>query len=237
MLVLYLMLGLIVLPGIILGIYAQSKVTSTYNTYSKIESNCGMTASQITRAVLDRAGLHDIELKKVRGHLTDHYHPKQKYIGLSESVYDSTSVAALGVALHEVGHAIQKQENYFFLKFRQFLIPVTNFASTLLWPMVIIGFLLGAFSATGSSIGNIFVIAGIAFYGLAVLLSLITLPVEFNASKRALKMLEGGNFLNEAELDGARKVLSSAALTYVASFVVAVLELFQFLIYLFIARE
>lgn len=233
---LYLLLGLIVVPGIILGVYAQTRVTKNYNIYSKIQAQCGMTASQLARAVLDNAGLQDIELRREKGFLTDHYHPKQKYIALSEDVYDSTSIAALGVALHEVGHAIQKKEKYFFLGFRQLLVPVTNFASTMLWPMVIIGFLLGAF-ASNSSIGMIFIIAGVAFYGLALLLNLITLPVEFDASRRALKLLEGGGFLNETEMQGAKKVLGSAALTYVASFVVALLEMLQFVLYLFLSRE
>jgi len=233
---LYLLLGLIVVPGILLGIYAQSKVSKTYNTYSQIDAECGMTASQLARAVLDNAGLQDIELRREKGFLTDHYHPTKKYIALSEDVYDSTSIAALGVALHEVGHALQKKEKYFFLGLRQMLVPVTNFASTMLWPMVIIGFLLGAF-ATNGTVGMIFVIAGVAFYGLALLLNLITLPVEFDASRRALKMLEGGGFLNETEMNGARKVLGAAALTYVASFVVALLEMLQFVIYLFLSRE
>ena len=226
-----------IIPGIILGIYAQNKVTKTYKIYSQVESEGGLTASQLARTVLDNAGLQDIELRREKGFLTDHYHPKKKYIALSEDVYDSKSVAALGVAMHEVGHAIQKKEKYFFLSFRQVLVPVTNFASTLLWPLIIIGFLLGAFSATGSPIGEIFVWAGIGFYGITVLLNLITLPVEFDASNRALKMLEGGNFLTETELDGAKEVLGAAALTYVATFVVAVLELLRFILFIFLSRN
>lgn len=226
-----------IIPGIILGIYAQNKVTKTYKIYSQVESEGGLTASQLARTVLDNAGLQDIELRREKGFLTDHYHPKKKYIALSEDVYDSKSVAALGVAMHEVGHAIQKKEKYFFLGFRQVLVPVTNFASTLLWPLIIIGFLLGAFSATGSPIGEIFVWAGIGFYGITVLLNLITLPVEFDASNRALKMLEGGNFLTETELYGAKKVLGAAALTYVATFVVAVLELLRFILFIFLSRN
>ncbi len=234
---LYILLGVLLIPGIVLGIYAQTKVSKTYNTYSQIDTENGMTASQLARAVLDNAGLQDIELRRENGHLTDHYHPKKKYIALSEGVYDSTSVAALGIAMHEVGHAIQKKEHYAFLGFRQILVPITNFASTLLWPLVIIGILLGAFSATGGVLGSIFLWSGVAFYGLAVLLNLITLPVEFDASSRALKMLEGGNFMTETELAGASKVLKAAALTYVASFVVAVLELLRFLLLVFIARS
>ena len=233
---LYILLGVLIIPGIILGIYAQTKVTKTYNTYREVESEGGLTASQLARTVLDNAGLQDIELRREQGFLTDHYHPKKKYIALSEDVYDSRSVAALGVAMHEVGHALQKKEKYFFLGFRQVLVPVTNFASTLLWPLVIIGLLLGAFSASGLW-GEIFIYAGIGFYGLTVLLNLITLPVEFDASKRALKMLEGGNFLNETELVGAKKVLNAAALTYVATFVVALLELLRFVLLIILSRQ
>ena len=233
----YILLGVLIIPGIILGIYAQTKVTKTYNIYSQVETEIGMTAAQLARTVLDSAGLQDIELRRENGYLTDHYHPKKKYIALSEGVYDSTSVAALGVAMHEVGHAIQKKEKYFFLGFRQVLVPITNFASTILWPLVFIGILLGAFSTSGGTIGLIFLYSGIIFYGITVLLNLITLPVEFDASRRALKMLEGGNFMTQTELDGASKVLKAAALTYVASFVVAVLELLRFVILVLLSRE
>ena len=233
----YILLGVLIIPGIILGIYAQTKVTKTYNIYSQVETENGMTAAQLARTVLDSAGLQDIELRRENGYLTDHYHPKKKYIALSEGVYDSTSVAALGVAMHEVGHAIQKKEKYFFLGFRQVLVPITNFASTILWPLVFIGILLGAFSTSGGTIGLIFLYSGIIFYGITVLLNLITLPVEFDASRRALKMLEGGNFMTQTELDGASKVLKAAALTYVASFVVAVLELLRFVILVLLSRE
>ena len=123
----YILLGVLIIPGIILGIYAQTKVTKTYNIYSQVETENGMTAAQLARTVLDSAGLQDIELRRENGYLTDHYHPKKKYIALSEGVYDSTSVAALGVAMHEVGHAIQKKEKYFFLGFRQVLVPITNY--------------------------------------------------------------------------------------------------------------
>ncbi len=237
MFLLYILLSVLIIPGIILGIYAQAKVSSTYKKYSQVSTENGYTAAQLARAVLDNAGLNDIEIRREKGFLTDHYNPRKKYIALSEDVHDSTSVAALGVALHEVGHALQKKENYFFLKFRQVLIPVTNFASTLLWPLVIMGILFGAFSSTGGTLGAIFLYSGVGFYGLTVLLSLITLPVEFNASKRALSMLENGNFMTETELYGANKVLKAAALTYVASFVVAVLELLRFLALVFISRE
>lgn len=234
---LYYALGILIVPGILLGIYAQAKVSRTYKTYSQIQSANGITASQLARTVLDSAGLQEIELRREKGYLTDHYHPKKKYIALSEDVYDSSSVASLGVAMHEVGHAIQKKEHYFFLGFRQILVPITNLASTLLWPMVIIGLLLGLFVSANYPIGLIFIGVGVCFYGLSLLLNLITLPVEFNASKRAVQILEDGGFLNEIELDGARQVLKAAALTYVASFVVALLEMLRFVLYIFLSRE
>lgn len=235
--ILYYLLGVLIIPGIILGIYAQVKVSKTYKTYSQVPNEKGITASQLARAVLDSAGLQEVELRREQGFLTDHYHPTKKYIALSEDVYDSTSVAALGVAMHEVGHALQKKEKYFFLGFRQVLVPITNIASFLLWPMVIIGILLGAFASAGGTVGLVFLGIGVGFYALSLLLNLVTLPVEFNASSRALQMLEDGDFLNSAELDGARQVLKSAALTYVASFVVALLELLRFVLVIFMSRE
>ncbi len=234
---LYYVLGILIIPGILLGIYAQVKVSRTYKTYSQVQSEKGVTAAELARAVLDSAGLQEIELRKEKGFLTDHYHPTQKYIALSEDVYDSASVAALGVAMHEVGHAIQKKEHYFFLGFRQVLVPITNLASRLLWPMVIIGLLLGVFLTANAMVGLIVLGVGVGFYALTLLLNLVTLPVEFDASKRALRLLEDGGFLNDAELDGARQVLKAAALTYVAAFVVSLLEILRFVLYIFLSRD
>jgi len=234
---LYYVLGILIVPGILLGFYAQARVSRTFKTYSQVQSEKGVTASQLARAVLDSAGLQEIELRKESGFLTDHYHPTKKYIALSEEVYDSSSVAALGVAMHEVGHAIQKKEHYFFLGFRQVLVPITNIASRLLWPMVIIGLLLGIFVTSSTMVGLVVLGVGVGFYALSLLLNLVTLPVEFDASRRALRLLEDGNFLNDAELDGAREVLKSAALTYVASFVVALLEVVRLVLYIFLSRE
>ena len=229
---LYYVLGILIIPGILLGIYAQVKVSRTYKTYSQVQSEKGVTAAELARAVLDSAGLQEIELRKEKGFLTDHYHPTQKYIALSEDVYDSASVAAL-----EVGHAIQKKEHYFFLGFRQVLVPITNLASRLLWPMVIIGLLLGIFLTANAMVGLIVLGVGVGFYALTLLLNLVTLPVEFDASKRALRLLEDGGFLNDAELDGARQVLKAAALTYVAAFVVSLFEILRFVLYIFLSRD
>ena len=233
----YYILGIVLIPGIILGIYAQFKVKRTYSNYSQIPSKSGWTAAQVARNILDNAGLTDIELRHINGSLTDHYHPKQRYIGLSSDIYDSNSVAALGIAMHEVGHALQDKEKYGFLKLRQFMVPVTNIASTLLWPLVIIGLLLGFGSSTGGMFADICIYAGVGFFGLSVLLNLITLPVEFDASRRALALLEQGNILDTEELAQTKKVLSAAALTYVAAFVVSILEFLRFLLLIFITRN
>lgn len=233
----YYLLGIIVLPGIILGLYAQTKLNRTYNKYRSMPNASGWTAREVARKVLDVAGLQNIELKNIRGNLTDHYHPKKKYIGLSNDVYDSDSIAALGIALHEVGHALQHKKNYPLFWLRQIMVPITNVASTLLWPLVIIGLIFGFGTASGGLFADICVYSGVIFFGSTMLINLITLPVEFDASRRAMKLLEDGGFLKLDELDGARKVLSAAALTYVAALVVSILEFLRFLILIMLSRD
>lgn len=233
----YYLLGIIVIPGILLGVYAQVKLNRVYNEYAAIPNSAGWNAHDVARKVLDTAGLQNIELKNIKGSLTDHYHPKKKYIGLSRDVYDSDSIASLGIALHEVGHALQHQQHYSLFWLRQIMVPITNIASTLLWPLVIIGLLLGFGTAEGGLFADICVYSGLIFFGSSVLINLITLPVEFDASRRAMQLLENGVFLNPIELDGARKVLSAAALTYVAALVVSILEFLRFLIVVMLSRE
>jgi len=233
----YYLLGILIIPGILLGIYAQIKVSSTFKKFSEIPSRGGLTANQIARAVLDNADLADIEITHQSGNLTDHYHPKKRYIALSDSVYDSTSISAIGVALHEVGHAIQHKQHYAPLHIRNFLIPITNIASTMLWPLVIIGLLLGFGTETGGLFADICVWSGFIFFGIAVLLNLITLPVEFDASNRAIQILRDGSFLAEDELDGAKKVLNAAALTYVAALIIAILQFLRFLLTILASRN
>lgn len=225
----YYIMGIILLPALILAIIAQNKVTSTFNTYSKVLSASGKTGAEVARIILDSAGLTNVQITRVRGHLTDHYDPKKKIIALSSAVYDSTSVAAVGIATHEVGHAIQYKQNYAPVKLRSALVPVTNFASNLLWPLVIVGLLFN-FGASSSALGMVFVWSGIVLFGLAALLNIVTLPVEYNASNRAVKVLYRSQILTEKETEGAKKVLNAAALTYVAAMLVAVLNLLRFLL-------
>lgn len=217
--------GIILLPGLLLSIYASIKVNTTFNSYNQIESEKNIPAHIITRTILDQAGLSNITIRQVRGHLTDYYNHRKKVIGLSKSVYDSSSISAIGVALHEVGHAIQYKTNYLPIKIRNLIIPICNFANNLLWVFIFLGALFYY-----TNLGNIFLWIGVGIFGLSVLLNLITLPIEYDASKRALKLLKDSQILNDEELYGAKKVLNSAGLTYVAGLVISILNLLRFLL-------
>lgn len=214
-----------VLPAFIFASWASSKVNSTFNMYSNEYSRSGLTGADVARKVLDEQGLNHIRIERVKGKLTDHYDPKNNVIRLSSAVYDSTSVAAIGVACHEVGHAIQYKEGYFPIKLRNAIIPLTNFSSRLAMPLILIGILLSSLGEGYSIVAYI----GVALFGVAVLFQLITLPVEYNASNRAIKQLDSSLVLDSYELDGAKKVLNAAALTYVASLAVA-LSQFMYLL-------
>ncbi len=216
---------LMVLPAFIFASWASSKVNSTFNMYSNEHSRSGRTGADVARKVLDENGLNHIRIERVKGKLTDHYDPKNNVIRLSSAVYDSTSVAAIGVACHEVGHAIQYKEGYFPIKLRNAIIPLTNFSSRLAMPLILIGILLSSLGEGYSIVAYI----GVALFGVAVLFQLITLPVEYNASNRAIKQLDSSLVLDSYELDGAKKVLNAAALTYVASLAVA-LSQFMYLL-------
>jgi hypothetical protein len=220
---------LLVIVGAVICLIASARVKSTYRKYSQYRSMVGMTGAQAAEQVLRAAGIYDVEIRHVSGDLTDHYDPRNKTLNLSDSVYGSQSVAAIGVAAHECGHAIQHQVNYFPLNFRSALVPVANLGSTLAWPLIIIGLLF-------SSGGSFLIRLGIIFFSFAVLFQLVTLPVEFNASRRALIMLEDMHILNETELPKTRRVLKAAALTYVASAASAILQLLR-LILLFGGRD
>jgi len=223
-------MGIILLPGIILAIYAQNKVSRTFNEYSSVNAKSGVKTAELLRRLLDVSGLNHITLKNVPGTLTDNYNPKNEEISLSSDVSNSSSISALGVACHEFGHALQKKEKYVPYQIRKFLVPVTNFASRLLWPLVIIGLIFN-FGAEGSGIvGDIFLWSGIGLFGIAVIFNLATLPVEFDASKRAIKILKTTGTLDEEELAETKEVLNAAALTYVAALVVSVLNLLRFLL-------
>lgn len=227
----YYLMGILLLPGIILAIYAEFKVESNFNKYSTIKAECGRTASEIARLFLDNAGLQDIKIVRVRGHLTDYYNHRERTIALSDVVFDSYSIASIGIACHEVGHALQYKVNYMPIILRNMIVHMCNFTNKMMWILIIIG---AIFYYT--TIGSIFVWAGIGIFALSVILNLVTLPVEYNASHRATQILLKSTVLNEEEVDGAKKVLSSAALTYVASLVISILNLIR-LILSFVAHS
>lgn len=216
---------LIIIPAMILAVFAQAKVSSTFNKYSSLMSRRGYTGADVARQLLLSAGITDVAVEKIKGSLTDHYDPKSKVLRLSESVFDSKSVAALGVAAHETGHAIQHRESYFPLTFRTAIFPVVNIGSKLSMPLIILGLVLGYFN-----FGNMILFAGIILFSLVVFFQIVTLPVEFNASSRALKLLGQYNYLSSDEIKPAKKVLSAAALTYVAAAAVSITQLLRLLV-------
>ena len=210
----------LVILAFIFSMVAQTKVSTTFNKYSRVRNRAGFTGAQVATQMLQNAGIYDVSVQRVAGNLTDHYDPRTKTLRLSQSVYDSTSVAALGVAAHETGHAIQHDVGYAPLALRSFFVPLANFGSRLAIPLIIIGFL---FSGGGSTL----VTLGILFFSLSVAFTIITLPVEFNASSRAIRLLVDDGFLTSDEIGGAKKVLSAAAMTYVAAAFAAVVQLLR----------
>ena len=221
---------ILVLIGAVICMIASARVKSTYNKYSKYRSASGMTGAEAAQRILNTAGIYDVTIQHVSGNLTDHYNPSNKTLNLSDSVYGSTSVAAVGVAAHECGHAIQHQKNYEPLTLRATIVPVANLGSTLAWPLILIGLLFSR------NTGALFIDLGIICFSFAVIFQLVTLPVEFNASRRALRILGEQGILSESELPYTRKVLQAAALTYVASAASAILQLLR-LILLFGGRD
>lgn len=211
---------ILMLPGLLLGIWAQSKVNNAYRTYSRVSTKSGVTASEAARRMLWQNGAGDVMIEQTGGNLTDHYDPRSNVLRLSSGVCHSGSIAALGIAAHEAGHAIQQAENYPFLKLRTWVAPVVNIGSSLSWPIFFLGLLFS---------WQPLMMLGILLFAAVVLFTLITLPVEFDASRRALRMLSEGGYLTQQELGGAKQVLSAAALTYVASFVSAALQLLRLL--------
>lgn len=212
---------LLVIPGFLISLWAQIKVSSTFKKYSKVRTARGYTGYDAARKILDANGLQHVAIERVRGDLTDHYDPKSNVIRLSDSVYSSASPAAIGVAAHEAGHAIQYATNYGPIKFRMGLVSITNFSSMLAIPLFFIG-LIFAFEPL--------MVAGIVLYAAIAFFQLVTLPVEFNASSRALKVLSGSGMLSSDELDASKKVLSAAALTYVAALLTSLLTLLRLII-------
>lgn len=223
---------IILIPGIIFSIYAQIRVSTTFKRYSRVQASSNVTAAQLGRTLLDRNGLNYVSVQQVPGSLTDNYNPQTEILSLSESTYGSNSVAALAVAAHEVGHALQKRDGYKPMKLRSILVPITNFGSRLALPIAIIGLIIEWLAANSSTyqLGKTVVAIGILAYALSSIFALITLPVELNASKRAGKILYDTGILNQKETSQAKQVLHAAALTYVASLLVSLLYLLRFIV-------
>lgn len=212
---------LLLIPALLLSLWAQFRVSSTFSRFSKVRASSGMTATQMAEQLLHAEGVYDVSVERTRGNLTDHYDPKNMVLRLSDSTANSTSVAALGVAAHEAGHVLQHRDGYAPLMLRTAAVPVVNIGSNLSWPLFLVGLIFS---------WEPLLYAGIALFALAVLFALITLPVEFNASKRALAALETNGYLQPGEeMRGAKKVLSAAAMTYVASAFMAIMQLLRLL--------
>ena len=212
---------LLLIPGLILGLWAQHRVNSTYQEYGKVGTALGRPACEVAQDLLRRNGNAEVRVGRVHGQLTDHYDPAKEVLNLSDGVYGSSSVAALGVAAHEAGHAMQKQEGYAPLKLRTAAVPIVNFGSSAATPLFVLGLIFS---------WQPLVYVGIALFSLSVIFALITLPVEFDASRRAVRMLTEGGYMTESERAGVKAVLNAAALTYVASAVTSLLSLLRLLL-------
>lgn len=232
--ILYTITMCLFLPVLIFSIIASVRVNTVFAKYNKEQSSSGISAQGYVRSFLESEGVGGIKLAAVRGNLTDNFNPTNNTISLSDSVRNSSAIGAIGVACHEAGHAVQHAKKYFFSSARLKLVPVVNFASTLMWPIFIIGYILGFATAFGS-IGEIFIIVGLVVMGLTLLFSLVTLPTEFNASRRAYKYLKTCMLPQEAA--GVKKVLTAAAMTYVASFMMTALQFLRLLALLLMRRN
>ncbi len=224
----YLQYLLFMLPAFLLGAVAQIMVKTRFNRFSRVASSRGMTGADAARAVLSAGGVHNVPIGRVAGELTDHYDPKSNSISLSDSVYGSNSIAAIGVAAHEAGHALQYANNYAPIKLRTAIVPVCNLGSRI-GPLLIIGGCIISYAAAAfADLGVMLYMAGLVLYAAVAFFQLVTLPVELNASKRAIKALESGNLLARDELKGAKKVLTAAALTYVAALFTSIMQILYY---------
>ena len=215
---------ILVLIGAVICMLASSRVNRTFQKYSGVRSASGLTGQEAARKILKANDIYDVQVERVAGNLSDHYDPRNKVLKLSDSTFNSTSVAAIGVAAHECGHALQHNSGYVPLAIRGALVPVANFGSMAAWPLIIIGMFMS------SNTAMIFINLGIMLFLAAVLFQLVTLPVEFNASRRAIRILESSRMLSDEEIEITKKVLSAAALTYVASAAAMVLQLLRLLL-------
>lgn len=223
---------LVLIPGLLFALWAQAKVKSNFARYRKVPTRAGRTAAEAARILLDRNGLRNVGIERVRGHLTDHYDPRDKMLYLSDSVYGSTGIAAIGVACHEAGHAIQDAEDYGPLKLRIAMVPVTNIGSRMAFPIFLIGLIVSIIATTETTyeLGGMITAVGIFAFSLSALFQAITLPVEFNASDRALQGMQEACLLTENEIPGAKKVLKAAALTYVAALASSLLSVLRLIL-------
>ena len=214
----------LVLIGVVLSLLASARVKSTFNKYSRMHNSRGITGAQAAQQVLYSAGINDVRIERVAGNLTDHYDPRSKVLRLSDSVYGSTSVAAVGVAAHECGHAIQHAKGYAPLQFRNVLVPVANFGAQIAWPLILIGLVITSRSS------SFLIDAGIIAFSLSVLFQIVTLPVEFNASNRAIRCIADTGMMYGDEIVAAKRVLGAAALTYVAGAAASILQLLRLIL-------
>ena len=221
---------LVLIPAMIFAFWAQINVQMTFSRFRQVRNRRGLTAADVARRILDANGLNYVQIQRVSGELTDHYDPRAQVVRLSDSVYDSTSVAAIGVAAHEVGHACQHAEDYVPLRIRSAIIPMTRIGSMLAMPVFILGLVFAQLSLYGNMVGDVFMMLGILLFSLSTLFQLVTLPTEFNASARALKTLESYGILDGDELVGARSTLRAAALTYVAALASSLASLLRLLL-------
>lgn len=227
----YLIFIVLISVCMIFSIYASNKVKTSFSKYNQKEASSRLTGREVIERLMLVNGISEISISRVRGNLTDHYHPSKKIINLSDSTYDNNSIASVSVAAHEMGHVLQEKEGYIFYRIRTAIVPIVNFGSRLAMPLVLIGLLIDLFSLNpDSNIGFYIAMVGVVLYGGAFLFSLITLPVEFDASRKAKKMLLENGILNENELEGSKKVLSAAALTYLASMMTSLVYFLRFLI-------
>ncbi|MDF2609717.1 MAG: putative rane protein [Lachnospiraceae bacterium] len=213
---------ILVLIGVILSLAASARVKMTFGKYSKVRSLSGLTGAEAAERILHSAGIYDVSVQQIAGDLTDHYDPRSKVLRLSETVYGRTSVAAIGVAAHECGHAIQHNNGYVPLKLRSAIVPVASFGSNIAWPVIILGVIMG----NSMTLINL----GIILFSFAVLFQLVTLPVEFNASSRAIRILDESGILYSEEISHTKRVLGAAALTYVAAAAASILQLLRLVI-------
>ena len=218
---------LILIPGILFSLYAQSKINKNYSVYSRVPCKSGISGSEAARRIMQANGISDVSIEHVGGELSDHYDPRSKTVRLSDGVFDAASVASVAIAAHEIGHVIQHQQGYFPLKFRNAIVPLTSLTSRMAWPIFIIGIILASFNF---GYAGIIMDIGIVCYAIALIFYVITLPVEFNASNRALANLRELGLVNEDDYVGSRTVLKAAAMTYVAALATAVASLLRVLV-------